>query len=994
VNLRRHALPLIALLLLPSAAAAARRPVTPDGAPPTRTHSFDIDRRIDVNRVNMFVTNFGAFGFNLAFGDAGLFYPKGQPTSALFAGGLWLGAPDPVRVTVAEYSQEYAPGRYELGVIESPALPELKVFKMARWTGAPSDSQYVERTPEELAADPRLDPVAHHSWAEYREAAIPRGAPSRIYRLPVTDTVDPSDSVDVVGPDVRGDQMLWSVFNDADPGNHTNGAGNSEPLGVEVRHTTYAFERSGPLGDAVFLRWEIRNGSTTTLDLHPGIWTDPDLGQFTDDLIGCDVPRRMGYVYNGDGFDDQYGTSPPALGIRLLDGPMPAFTKYINGTDPASPNESFNLMRGLDHFGDPIVDPTTGLPTTHMHPGDPIAGTGWLDANPADRRMMVSAAPRMLPPGETTVLEATIVIGRSFDHRRSIEALRCHSDFVAAAFASGFTMLDPPAEYDCPINESCGLPASEWETMCAGGLPEGTLQDVAGIADATSAYFEWGGRNDDALCWALHNSGGAPRVRAEREFAALLANAAAAHLGLEDGGGDPFGLSPGHPVSCAGVEGTTVADLLRTGSRASTLREVVYVDGGPNRRALTGVNFGLPHFFGGAGFMTEFFGSTLDPTVAPDSFATVEIRFGVTQKAYRYLRHERLSDTGPPPAGRRYSYAGFHDVPFQVWDVARGVQLEAAFVEKVVTDDDGTILPPAQQPASHDSTWGPSDDPIGDREYLFVLRPAYSGVADPAFEVEGLPPSGVLPALYVLTARLRTPTDVIDPEDRIAFGWGRPLIASVDQRLIELALLAPDDPAVIAEYQAIAACLEAVNASCDGPTAALATLAHAHAEPGEVRLEWHAPGLVAAVIERAPAGGAWSRLATVAREGRDRLVYVDRDVEAGGRYGYRLRDAEGATHGEAWIDVPTDHRLALAGTRPHPAGDGAVLAFTLPRRAPARLEILDVAGRRVAARDLGALEPGAHALRLGELDRLPVGVYLARLVQGAESVVARIVRIR
>src|SRR5207248_3695795 len=100
------------------------------------------------------------------------------------------------------------------------------------------------------------------------------------------------------------------------------------------------------------------------------------------------------------------------------------------------------------------------------------------------------------------------------------------------------------------------------------------------------------------------------------------------------------------------------------------------------------------------------------------------LRFDRThpQKAYRYLRLERASDGGFPPAGRAYLYGGFRDVPFTAWDVAHNQQLEVGFVERTLTGDDGTILPSLQQPATFDSTWGPDDSDLGGREYLAIYR--------------------------------------------------------------------------------------------------------------------------------------------------------------------------------------------------------------------------------------------------------------------------------
>lgn len=75
--------------------------------------------------------------------------------------------------------------------------------------------------------------------------------------------------------------------------------------------------------------------------------------------------------------------------------------------------------------------------------------------------------------------------------------------------------------------------------------------------------------------------------------------------------------------------------------------------------------------------------------------------------------------------------------------------------------------------------------------------------------------------------------------------------------------------------------------------------------------------------------------------------------------------------------------LALAGARPNPVRGGASVHFTLPHAMHARLDVLDVAGRRVASLADGTLEAGEHALAWPGRDArgrgLPAGIYLVRL---------------
>jgi hypothetical protein len=72
----------------------------------------------------------------------------------------------------------------------------------------------------------------------------------------------------------------------------------------------------------------------------------------------------------------------------------------------------------------------------------------------------------------------------------------------------------------------------------------------------------------------------------------------------------------------------------------------------------------------------------------------------------------------------------------------------------------------------------------------------------------------------------------------------------------------------------------------------------------------------------------------------------------------------------------------LRSMHPNPAGQDVLVAFTLGRRAPATLELFDLAGRRVLAERLAEAEAGEHALRLGLPPALRAGIYWLALRQG------------
>jgi hypothetical protein len=86
------------------------------------------------------------------------------------------------------------------------------------------------------------------------------------------------------------------------------------------------------------------------------------------------------------------------------------------------------------------------------------------------------------------------------------------------------------------------------------------------------------------------------------------------------------------------------------------------------------------------------------------------------------------------------------------------------------------------------------------------------------------------------------------------------------------------------------------------------------------------------------------------------------------------------------VDVADGASLvfALEGVRPNPSRSGRLsVAFALPSGSPARLELLDVSGRRVEVRDVGALGAGRHTVDLGTERKMPAGLYLVQLTQGA-----------
>jgi len=94
------------------------------------------------------------------------------------------------------------------------------------------------------------------------------------------------------------------------------------------------------------------------------------------------------------------------------------------------------------------------------------------------------------------------------------------------------------------------------------------------------------------------------------------------------------------------------------------------------------------------------------------------------------------------------------------------------------------------------------------------------------------------------------------------------------------------------------------------------------------------------------------------------------------------------------VQTSGEARLSLRGVFPNPSSGRSTLWFSLASSAPARLEILDLGGRRVFEREVGSMGAGFHVLPIDQERSLPIGVYVVRLSQGGRVVTNKATVIR
>jgi hypothetical protein len=316
------------------------------------------------------------------------------------------------------------------------------------------------------------------------------------------------------------------------------------------------------------------------------------------------------------------------------------------------------------------------------------------------------------------------------------------------------------------------------------------------------------------------------------------------------------------------------------------------------------------------------------------------------------------------------------------WSESRPGQTSGTYVARIRPD--GT-LPPGW-PANGLSVTSAAPEPYYD--------------IDPAVTHDG---AGGLYVAWTLYVYPNSPTQIqhITAQGTVAPGWPAlgHLVATTTNVESDPQLVSDSRGGAIVVWQQDYFSFYATRFAADGPVAVGVALAKSEAAADRVTLEWRTsePTSFAATLERSEAEGEWRALATLSPDGEGTLRYEDRHIVPGHRYGYRLAWTEGgarATSEEVWLETPGALELALHGFTPNPSPAAASVAFTLAGPGAARLELLDIAGRRVASREVGTLGAGRHTLRLDEHGPLAPGLYLLRLTTPGRVLTARGVVIR
>jgi hypothetical protein len=508
-------------------------------------------------------------------GDNGAIFPRGTRWVIYQDGLVWGGKayldanltqPSPLQL-VRVGGQTYSVGTREGRIIgqgasarpADPAGPETRIYRIRRdyarmdYFELQRDAAEYFQTGSNFVSSAQVDQVRNQYAKDWQEWPVQFGAPyierngipgyqpPPAFFWPEELITEKYDEPGIAGadPNFPADQVIWTVFNDLDR-NVALSLYGSEPLGLEVQVTLWGYRRYDALGNIYFKKVRLLNkggvdvgggkkGSHWIESLFVGQWSDPDLGAFADDLVGCDTLLNMGYCYNGNKIDREFAAlnlPVPAIGYDLLQGPivagtptdvaifdlrkiygkknlkMSAFAYFSSGAPIDPPTGyiwSLRYWRMLQGFAPVDVDgifyphPPGFTPSKFPLSGDPVTKTGFIDGlgtaysfAPGDRRLMVSTGPTRFAPGDTQEVVVATVAGLGADHLSSLSVMKYNDRAAKQAFRSLFDLARPPASPRVRVIALDREIVLDWGSDLA--LVEATEQKIIGGEYAFEGY--------------------------------------------------------------------------------------------------------------------------------------------------------------------------------------------------------------------------------------------------------------------------------------------------------------------------------------------------------------------------------------------------------------------------------------------------------------------------------------------------------------------------
>lgn len=404
---------------------------------------------IDTNGIRAGLMNGGTKWHKITPSFQALYGPKGPGNTVeyntLFTGGIWLSGleDDSLKVAGMTYFNEghdFYTGPISLtsGIVDTQKCTFFNRFFEARIDEVESFLDLIQTSP--LPLPQQSIPLRILEWPAKGNTYL------ESLGIEIIDPLAPFIDLNNNGiykpewgdyPLFKGHQAQFWVMNDA-AGPHSRSGG--QPLNVEINAMAYSFsDIASNINMTTYYDYTITKKTQGTIsDAYFSLFVDYQLGNFSDDLIGCDTSSNLMFMMSLDGPTGVYNQLIKI--IKMVDNntnnKMSSFLKISNAanhpsSDPSLHNEFRNFQFGKRSDGLPYKFGGNGFEiasniddsATYIFPGNPalcnlIGNWTQIKFNPNDTTCnLIPAAPshnRLLMSAGAFTLEYTQPITFSF----------------------------------------------------------------------------------------------------------------------------------------------------------------------------------------------------------------------------------------------------------------------------------------------------------------------------------------------------------------------------------------------------------------------------------------------------------------------------------------------------------------------------------------------------------------------------------------------------
>ncbi|WP_457565839.1 FlgD immunoglobulin-like domain containing protein [Caldithrix abyssi] len=423
----------------------ARSNTGSDASKITSATISDDHTAFNINKWLYWQSNDGISAHDPFTGGAGGIYPINM-APVIYADGLVIGAnldvnDMPIRVGGRTYRTGMIPGNINNDPNSQKIYRIRPDWKTLTFFDLINDAAILNNISQADVTQDMTQELYDRYASDWKNWPVDLGAPyvdvneNGIYD-PVLDADGYPDAAQGDYPGIKdANQVIWYVMNDNDA-SKTVALYGSNPIGFELQITVWSLNHA-PFADVIFKKFRLKyHGQAHVNEMRIGYWGDFDIGDYSDDLVGCDPQLNLGYTYSANPTDElfaPFSVPPPAAGFmfvpELSTNPnvqqLHSFGYFSAGGAWYDPMLGvydgtlswFNLLRGylpttnidsptpFKYNSGPYSGQSTFFPLDGDPEMDPNAMQGDIDGmgqnmNPGDRRLVVTLPAFEMDPGD------------------------------------------------------------------------------------------------------------------------------------------------------------------------------------------------------------------------------------------------------------------------------------------------------------------------------------------------------------------------------------------------------------------------------------------------------------------------------------------------------------------------------------------------------------------------------------------------------------------